>query len=172
MYTYLKVCSFLCWLPFHRPLLMYESVGEVLKLYVATGWKIDVVDESKVTNEPTMDEWWSWSVSGTKFFRNKSNMMSESKHPWGTPSCCLEEPPLAGCSYYSAWITWTSPSSMLKLLGTCHRPACQTLSNTSLNSMMLWNRSRWCCRFPCDGSTIEHLFYCAPAWSKTCLFVC
>ena len=35
---------------------MYESVGEVLKLYVATGWKIDVVDESKVTNEPTMDE--------------------------------------------------------------------------------------------------------------------
>ena len=23
-----------------------------------------------------------------------------------------------------------------------------------------------------DDSTIENLFYCAPAWSKTCLFFC
>ena len=24
----------------------------------------------------------------------------------------------------------------------------------------------------CDDSTIEDLFYCAPAWSKTCLVFC
>ena len=24
----------------------------------------------------------------------------------------------------------------------------------------------------CDDSTIESLFYCAPAWSKTCLVFC
>ena len=25
---------------------------------------------------------------------------------------------------------------------------------------------------PCDDPTNEDLFYCAPAWSKTCLFFC
>ena len=24
----------------------------------------------------------------------------------------------------------------------------------------------------CDNSTVEDLFYCSPAWPKTCLFLC
>ena len=40
----------------------------------------------------------------------------------------------------------TSPSTMLKLLKTCHRPARRTLSNAFFESMKLWIRSRWCCR--------------------------
>ena len=45
-----------------------------------------------------------------------------------------------------AWMAWTSPSSILKLLRTCHMPACQTLSNAFLKFMKLQNRSCWCCR--------------------------
>ena len=47
---------------------------------------------------------------------------------------------------YSAWMVWTRPSSVFKLLGTCQRPTCQTLSNAFLKSVKLQNRSRWCCR--------------------------
>ena len=37
--------------------------------------------------------------------------------------------------------------------------------------MKLWNRSRSVLCVPRDDdSTIEDLFYCAPAWSKTCVF--
>ena len=46
----------------------------------------------------------------------------------------------------SAWMARTSPSSILKLLRTCHRPACQTFSHTFLKSMKFWNRQHWCCR--------------------------
>ena len=58
---------------------------------------------------------------------------------------------------------------MLKLLRTCHRPACQIMSNAFLKSMKLWNRSRWyrvveqIALVPLyDDSTMEDLFYCAP----------
>ena len=104
--------------------------------------------------------------------------MGESKHPWRTPTVVLMNSPswpfkrtaLLELSY-SAWMAWTSPSSVLKLLRTCHRPACQSLLDTFLKSMKLWNRLRWCCR--CFSMmTIEDLFYCAQAWSKTCLFFC
>ena len=42
-------------------------------------------------------------------------------------------------------MAWTS-SSVLKLLRTCHRHVCQTLSNAFLKSMKLWKRSRLCYR--------------------------
>ena len=45
---------------------------------------------------------------------------------------------------YSDGMAWTSPSFMLKFLMTCHRPACQTMSNAFLESKKLSNRSRWC----------------------------
>ena len=61
---------------------------------------------------------------------------------------------------------------MLTLLRTCHRPARQTLSDTFLKSMKLWNRSAGVVVFLFDDLTIDELFYCAPAWSKTCLFFC
>ena len=67
---------------------------------------------------------------------------------------------------------------MLKLLGTCHRPACQTLSNAFLKSSCGTDRdgavgvSFNFLNIFYDDSTIEHLYYCAPAWSETCLFCC
>ena len=57
---------------------------------------------------------------------------------------------------------------MLKLLRTCHRPACRTpeayevVEQIALVLHVLLN----------NDSTIEDLFYCVPAWSKTCLFFC
>ena len=70
-----------------------------------------------------MDVWWSWSVFCMIFPRNKLNRMGESKHPYRTPTVVLKNSPswlskrtaLLEFSY-SAWTTWTSPSSMLKLL--------------------------------------------------------
>ena len=59
-----------------------------------------------------------------------------------------------------------SPSFVLKLLRTCLRPACQTLSNAFLKSMEALKVLLY------DDSTIEDLFYCIPAWSETCLFFC
>ena len=61
---------------------------------------------------------------------------------------------------------------MLKLLRICHRPACQTLKRllevfevveqfALVLQMLFYN-----------DSTIEDLFYCVPAQSKTCLFFC
>ena len=41
---------------------------------------------------------------------------------------------------HSAWMTWTCPPSMLKLLRTCLMPACQTLTNTFLKSQKFWYR--------------------------------
>ena len=35
----------------------------------------------------------------------------------------------------------------IKVLRTCHRPACQTLSNAFIKSMKLWDRPLWCCRY-------------------------
>ena len=62
---------------------------------------------------------------------------------------------------------------MLKLLRIFYRPACQTLSNAFLKSMKLWNRLLLCCGcFSLNDSTMDNLFYCAPAWSKACLFFC
>ena len=58
----------------------------------------------------------------------------------------------------------------LKLLRSCRRPACQTLSNASLKSMKLWNKTRWFCR--CFFMVTRLLKLYTPAWSKTCLFFC
>ena len=66
------------------------------------------------------------SVSLMILLRNKLNQMHERKHPWRR----LE-------FLYSAWMAWTRPSSLLKLLTTCHSPTCQTLSNVFLKSMKL-----------------------------------
>ena len=79
-----------------------------------------------------MDVWWSWSASCMVFSRNKLNRIGESKHPWLTPTVVLRNSPdwlfmktaLLEFSY-SARIVWNS-SSLLKLLGTCHRLARQT----------------------------------------------
>ena len=100
--------------------------------------------------------------------------VQDGKHPWQTPtvflknSCSLLFKKTALLEFsYSAWMAWTSPSSMQKLLRTCHRSACQTVNNFS-KSMKLWNRLRWFCRC----WTIEDLFCCALAWSEPCLLFC
>ena len=104
---------------------------------------------------PTMDidVWWSWSVFCMIFSRNKLNRMGESKHLWQTPTVVLknylslpfQRTALLELSY-RAWMAWTNPSTVLKLLRTCHRHACQNLSSTFWKSMKLWNRLRWHCR--------------------------
>ena len=102
----------------------------------------------------------SCSVSLMILLRNKLNQMHERKHPWRR----LE-------FLYSAWMAWTRPSSLLKLLTTCHSPTCQTLSNVFLKSMKLWNRSLWCCR--CFSiMTTEDLFLANlyPSGPFTCIF--
>ena len=82
------------------------------------------------------------------FSRNKLNRMSESEHPWWTPTVVLRNSPswlfkrtLVLEFSHSAWMAWTGHSSMLKLLRTCYRPACQTQLNTFLKPMILYNRS-------------------------------
>ena len=86
-----------------------------------------------------MDVWWSWSVScwsslGTGWTLSR---MGESRYPWRAPVVVLKNSPSWLCNWtallellYSAWMAWTSPSSLSKLLRTCHRPARQTLMNT------------------------------------------
>ena len=103
-----------------------------------------------------MDVWWSRSVSHMMSSRNKLNRMGESRHPWWTltvvlknsnsslfkRTTLLEFSYSAWMAWSSAewleaalnglkqpWMAWSSPSSMLKLMRTCNRPACQTLSN-------------------------------------------
>ena len=91
-----------------------------------------------------MDVWWSWHVSCMIVSWNKLNRTGVSKQPWQTPTVVLKNSPswlfkrtaLLEFSY-SAWTTWSSPSSMLKLLMPCHRPASQTLSNVFLKP--LWS---------------------------------
>ena len=61
---------------------------------------------------------------------------------------------------------------MLKLLGTCNRPACYTIKRLLevcevVEQIALVLKVRLY-----DDSAIEDLFYHAPAWSKTCLFFC
>ena len=113
----------------------------------------------------------------------KVNRTGESTHSWWKPLLPSRTPrtPLAEWSRglccwrsLSAWMARTSPFTVLKLLRTCHRPACLTLLNAFLKSVKLWNRSCWCrsCFSMNDDSTTEDLFYCAPAWPKTWLFSC
>ena len=61
---------------------------------------------------------------------------------------------------------------MLKLLRTCHRPACQTLSNAFLKFLKCGtDRAGVVGLYLYDCSTTENMFYCALAWSKTRLFL-
>ena len=100
-----------------------------------------------------MDVWWSCRVFCMTIYRNRLDRMIESKHPWRTrtvvlknsPSWLFEKTALLEFSC-SAWMAWISPSSVLKFLRTCHKPASYTLSNFFLKSMKMWNRSSWCCR--------------------------
>ena len=78
-----------------------------------------------------MDVWCSQSASCTILSRNKLNRMGENKHPWWTPTLVLNNFPSwlfkrTALQEFSktAWMAWTSPSSMLKLLRTCHRSPC------------------------------------------------
>ena len=100
-----------------------------------------------------MDVGWSWTVFCMIFSRNQLIWIGESRHPWRTHTVALKKSPrwlfkttaLLKFSY-NAWMAWTTPSSMLKLLRTCQRPACQTLSDAFLKSTKLSNWSRRCCR--------------------------
>ena len=98
-----------------------------------------------------MGVWWLWSVACIIFSWTMLNRMGESKHPWRTPTIVLKNSPswlfkttaLLGFSC-SAWMAWTRPSSMLKLLRTCHRPEHKILSNVFSKPMKLQNRLQWC----------------------------
>ena len=100
--------------------------------------------------------------------------MGEIKHPWrdtylkNSQSWLLKRTALLEF-LYTARMAWTSPSCTLKLLRTCHRPTYQTVTRrfevyevveqialVLLSALMQW-------------LDIEDPFYCAPAWSKTCL---
>ena len=96
-----------------------------------------------------MDMWWSWSVSCIIFSVNKLNRMAESKHPlrtytallsWRTPLADWED--CTHCRSSRIVPEWFEPVLPLyrELLKTCHRSACQTLSNTFLKSMKLWDQ--------------------------------
>ena len=81
-----------------------------------------------------MDVWWTWSVSRIISSRNKFNTMGEGKHLWWTSAVVLKNSPgwlferTALLEFpYSAWNDWSGPFFVLKLLRTCHKPACQTL---------------------------------------------
>lgn len=86
--------------------------------------------------------------------RSQGIRIGESRHPWRTPALFVTKKKkknphrlfqrisLPKCSP-SAWTTWSSPSSALKLLMTC-RNAGQTLPNPFLKSIKLWNKSCWC----------------------------
>ena len=60
---------------------VYECVGEILKLIIATAhkWAIRRLHLGIPTVE--MYVWWSGSVFSMIFSRNKFNRMGESKHP-------------------------------------------------------------------------------------------
>ena len=112
--------------------------------------------------------WCSWSVSCTTVSRNKLNRIVESEHPWHKSIAVFKDSPSWGFKRTAllefpntSWIAWTSLSSAMTLLKTCHNPACQTVSNAFLKSKKLWNRSRICWVLLYDDSIMEDLFYCA-----------
>ena len=115
------------------------SVGTVLKCSILLPLRLMSVNCRLRRGLPPMemDMWWSWSDSCMIFSRNKLNRMGESKHPRWTPTVFLKK----FCSWLFKKTTLLefsySPLSTLKLLRTCHRPACQSLSNAlKLNEVM------------------------------------
>ena len=89
---------------------------------------------------------------------------------WTTPlaGCSRAEDCTAGVLIQSAW---TSPSSVLKLLRTCHRPACQILSNACWKSKKLQDRLRWCCRCFSVMTQLLTLKICATVLCRAYLYI-
>ena len=134
------------------------------------------------------DVWWSLSVFCMIFSRNKLNRMGENKHPWWTPPVVLKNSSswlfkrtaLLEFSH-STWMAWTSSSSTLKLLRTCHRPAFQTLSNIFLKSWScgtdhagvveasLWLLDYWRSVLLCSGLDLKPAWYSASSSSALAL---
>ena len=130
-----------------------KIVGEVVKFIILPPIKSMSSANCRLHKDLTpmeMDVWWSYAVVSCMIFsRNKLKKMGESKHPWRIPTVVLKNFPRKLHCWSSHMVPeWLEPprsSSMLKLLRTCHRPACQTLSNAFLKTKKLWNKSHWCC---------------------------
>ena len=93
-----------------------------------------------------IDVWWPWSVSCMIFSRKKLNRVGESEHPWRTHTVVLKN----------------SHSEQFKRTALLEFSYSAWMASTSPLSVL---------KLLCDDSTIEDLFYCAPAWSETGLLV-
>ena len=83
------------------------------------------------------------------FLRNKLNGMDESKHPWRTPTVVTKNPPNWHCWGSHSVLEWLeSVLPVLKLLRTCHRPACQTLVKCLLEVYEVVEQVRLCQGLP------------------------